>query len=281
MNIAIFSDIHGKFILPFMLVDIYQKETNNKIDLILQCGDMGAYPDVSNMDRATLKHAKYDRDELGFSDFFINKNNKIEDFLTNLEINMICVRGNHEDHDFLDELESKSEDSKFSIDCYQKVWVCKSGWIQEFQKGDEIMRYVGIGRIGDRKGRSDAKYIQEYEMKMIKKLYKSKEDFDILITHDQSTSRSDNYGMKEINDLLNEIPFKHHFYGHTGQPFFQTTDSNGITNVIKISELEFDETGILPSGSMIVWSSEKNEIEVVSTKIINQITKHNWKHLIL
>jgi predicted phosphodiesterase len=281
MNIAIFSDIHGKFILPFMLVDIYQKETQNKIDLILQCGDMGAYPDISNMDRATLKHAKYDRDELGFSDYFMTKNNKIEDFLTSLDINMVCVRGNHEDHDFLDELELKSEDSRFSIDCYQKVWVCKSGWIQEFKKGDEIMRYVGIGRIGDRKGRSDSKYIQDYEMKMIKKLYKSKDDFDILITHDQSTSRSDNYGMKEINDLLNEIPFKQHFYGHTGQPFFQSTDSNGITNVIKISELEFDETGIVNPSSMMVWSSEKNEIEVVSSKIINQITKHNWKHLIL
>lgn len=40
MKIALFSDIHGKILLPFKLVDLYQKETNNKIDFILQFGDI-------------------------------------------------------------------------------------------------------------------------------------------------------------------------------------------------------------------------------------------------
>lgn len=71
MRIAIFADIHGKFLLPFKLVDLYQKETGNEIDLILQCGDMGAFPDIKNLDKATLRHASRDRDELGFYDDFI------------------------------------------------------------------------------------------------------------------------------------------------------------------------------------------------------------------
>ncbi len=82
MKIALFSDIHGKFLLPFKLVDLYQQETGNRIDLILQCGDMGAYPSLENMDKATLKHAKYDRDEFGFFDDFttVNNNSLVENF---------------------------------------------------------------------------------------------------------------------------------------------------------------------------------------------------------
>lgn len=100
MRVAIFSDIHGKILLPFKLVNLYQKEKGNKIDFILQCGDMGAYQNIENLDKATIKHAQYDRDELGFYDDFTKANQSIKSFLDELNINMICVRGNHEDHDF-------------------------------------------------------------------------------------------------------------------------------------------------------------------------------------
>ncbi len=116
IRVAIFSDIHGKILLPFKLVDLYQKITNEKIDLILQCGDIGCFLNLKKLDKATLKHAKEDRDELGFHDDFIKEKPKIKEFLDKLNIDMICVRGNHEDHDYLDELEQKSENSIFPID---------------------------------------------------------------------------------------------------------------------------------------------------------------------
>lgn len=75
MRIAIFADIHGKILLPFKLVDLYQKQTGQKIDLILQCGDMGAFPNVETMDKATVRHAKHDRDELGFSEVCLKSAN--------------------------------------------------------------------------------------------------------------------------------------------------------------------------------------------------------------
>ena len=105
MRIAIFADIHGKILLPFKLIDLYQKETGEKIDLILQCGDIGTYPDLDKLDKATLKHAKYNRDELGFSEDFVDFNELISKYLDKLDVEMICVRGNHEDHDYLDGLE--------------------------------------------------------------------------------------------------------------------------------------------------------------------------------
>ncbi|MCS3798001.1 metallophosphoesterase [Niastella sp. OAS944] len=280
MRVAIFSDIHGKILLPFKLVDVYQKETGNKIDFILQCGDMGAYPNIENLDKATIKHARYDRDELGFYDGFTKVNRDIKTFLDNLGISMICVRGNHEDHDFLDNLEKENfQSSKFPIDIYKKVFVCKSGLKQELRTENDVLKFVGIGRIGDRKGRTEKRFIQEYERKEIKKLLKTRDTFDILITHDKDDGSQRGYGMAEIREVLDNIIFHYHFYGHTGEPFKQETDYNGITQSIKVKELEFNESGILEKGCMIILTKEKGDlsIEIVDQKLTNRLTKYNWK----
>ncbi|MCS4303309.1 metallophosphoesterase [Chryseobacterium sp. BIGb0232] len=280
MRVALFSDIHGKILLPFKLVDLYQKQTGNAVDFILQCGDMGAYPNIENLDKATIKHAQYDRDELGFHDDFTKINPDIQAFLNQLNINMICVRGNHEDHDFLDELEKKNfQNSLFPIDVYEKVFVCKSGLKQELKTENETLTFVGIGRIGDRKGRSEKRFVQDYEKKEIRKLLKTKDNFDILITHDKDNSGEENYGMPEIRNILDHVIFHYHFYGHTGEPFKQETDCNGITQSIKIKELEFNASGILEKGCMIILTKENGElsIEVVDQKLTNTMTKYNWK----
>ncbi|WP_294324697.1 metallophosphoesterase [uncultured Chryseobacterium sp.] len=278
MKIAIFSDIHGKILLPFKLVDLYQKETGHKIDFILQCGDMGAYPDLEKLDKATVKHAQYDRDELGFHDDFTKENPEIRTFLNELNIDMICVRGNHEDHDFLDNLENQyPSDSRFPIDIYKKVFVCKSGLEQKLETEHEILNFVGIGRIGDRKGRSEKRFIQNYERKAIRKLLKTKDTFDVLITHDKDDSSQRGYGMAEIREVLDHVIFHYHFYGHTGEPYKEETDFNGITQSIKIKELEFNESGILEKGCMIILTKEKGElnIEIVDQKLTNKMTKFN------
>lgn len=86
------------------------------------------------MDKATLRHAQYDRDELGFYDDFMKLNQSIKTFLSELNINMICVSGNYEDYDFLDDLEKKNpQKSTFPIDVYEKVFVCKTGLEQELK----------------------------------------------------------------------------------------------------------------------------------------------------
>lgn len=279
MKIALFSDIHGKILLPFKLVDLYQKETGSKIDFILQCGDIGAYPIIENLDKATIKHAQYDRDELGFHDDFTKENPEIKVFLNELNINMICVRGNHEDHDFLDRLEKENPDeSIFPIDIYERIFVCKSGLEQTLETKDEVLHFVGIGRIGDRKGRSEKRFIQDYERFEIKKLLKTNNTFDVLITHDKDDSQS-GYGMPEIREVLDNVIFQYHFYGHTGEPFREETDVNGITQSIKVRELEFNENGMLEKGCMIILTKENGElnIEIVDENFTNKMTKFNWK----
>ena len=208
MRIAIFADIHGKILLPFKLVDLYQQQFDKSIDLILQCGDIGAFPDLNNLDKATIRHAKNDSDELGFHDDFMIENTEIRQFLDELDICMVCVRGNHEDHEYLNELEAKYPNvSRFPIDTYNRVFVCKTGWKQTFSTNEQTLTFVGIGRIGDRKGRTHQQFIQPYEQKKLQKLLKTKDDFDLLITHDKDDSSERGYGSAEIRRVLD----KHHF----------------------------------------------------------------------
>ncbi len=285
MRVAIFADVHGKLLLPFVMVDQYQQQTGRKVDFILQCGDLGAFPDLEKLDRATIKHAKEDRDELGFHDFFTQDIPHIRSYLDKLGLQMICVRGNHEDHAFLDQLEQGAgEVSRFPIDVYERVWVCKSGLVQVIEGAEQSLSLVGIGRIGDRKGRENPRFIQDYEKKQIRLLHKRKKmHFDLLITHDKGTGDQPGFGMQEISDLLDQVIFHYQFHGHTGEPYSLHTHENGMTQVCKVNELEFDQQGRLGQGSMVILEKlgpDEFALEVSGPEFMGTFYQYSWKSLI-
>lgn len=280
LRCAIFADIHGKFLLPFKLVYHYQKITGETIDFILQCGDMGIFPNKNTLDKATLRHAKNSRDELGFMDDFIVKNPKIAKFLDELNIPMIGVRGNHECHDFLDALENNHANLPyFSVDVYQKVFICRTGSPFVLTNHQDSLNILGIGRIGDNKERDDKRFIQDYEKKHLKYLIKNPIDIDVLISHDDYLDSIRGYGIKEINEILNNIPIAYHFYGHTGEDFYQKIHDNQITKSIKIKELEFNRYGKLQEGCMIILEKENQAIRIKTVPLyqIIHFDKQHWK----
>jgi hypothetical protein len=93
MNIAVFADVHGRVLLAFKLCARWQQETGETIDLILQAGDLGAYPDISHLDRATIKHARKDPTELGFAEDFSQHNDEGTATLSQTNCPMWFVRG--------------------------------------------------------------------------------------------------------------------------------------------------------------------------------------------
>lgn len=318
LRFAIFADLHGKFLLPFKLVHHYQILTGKPIDWILQCGDMGAFPTKESMDKATLRHAKNDPDELGFMREFCVDKPEIRQFLETLDVKMLCVRGNHEDHAFLDKLEHESESAIFPIDVYQKVFVCRSGVpitlsghgqvlgvtgmddgvklskqaevSEKVERGNgsisampknESCTLVGVGRIGDRKNRDESIFIQDYERVALNKLAKSQVDVDILVTHDKPSEGEQGYGSLEIAELLDQVAFSYHFYGHTGEPYNRQIADNGITESIKVAELEFDKNGKLSEGCMLIVekNGENWSVEPVPLNQIIQFTKDTWRYL--
>ncbi|HAS45173.1 MAG TPA: serine/threonine protein phosphatase [Microscillaceae bacterium] len=284
MKIAIFADLHGRLLLAFKLVERYQQETGHTIDLILQCGDVGIFPELEHLDRATLRHANRDRSELGFHDFFVNPHPKVEAVLENLACDMVCVRGNHEDHEFLDQLETVHPNvSLFPVDCYQRVLVCKSGHTQCIETQGGAINFVGIGRIGDQKNRNHPPFIQPYERQAIRQTIRERPSIDVLISHDVPVDMTDpGYGMKELRPVLNELRPAFHFYGHTGKPYSNVLDHNRVTRSIKVAELEYKRKEILEGGVMMILTIEDEEaptLETVEAPWMKEYTKSNWLYI--
>ena len=287
MNIAVLADVHGRIQLAFKVVNRYQQETGEHIDLILQCGDVGIFPDTSKLDKATIRHAEDDPTELGFPEHFVERNADVEEVLSQLTCNMLCVRGNHEDHEFLDRLEAESEGPAFSVDCYERIWVMKTGVPHEASYNDSTLRILGIGRVGPPVGETDLKkpkYIQPYEQRRLSNLPDAQ--VDVLVTHD---ARRDfirpGVGMAEISETLDRCAPAYHFFGHTGKSFQRGKDQNGITVCSKLSDFEWEEgdrgqrlkTGCL---GVLRWRSrDDHEFEVITASWLNEYTSHTWQYL--
>ena len=67
------------------------------------------------------------------------------------------------------------------------------------------------------------------------------------------------YGAEEIADVLDQLAFAYHFYGHTGEAYRQNLADNGITRSVKIKELEFDGQGKLLEGCMLILEGGAEE----------------------
>ena len=67
------------------------------------------------------------------------------------------------------------------------------------------------------------------------------------------------YGAEEIADVLDQLAFAYHFYGHTGEAYQNNLADNGMTQSVKIKELEFDRQGKLSEGCMLILEVEQQE----------------------
>ncbi|GHO99282.1 hypothetical protein KSF_093300 [Reticulibacter mediterranei] len=291
MNIAIFADLHGRLLLAFQLCERWQRETGETIDLILQAGDLGAFPAMERLDKATRRYAEHDPTELGFLKQFCRYDPTVALVLDKTTCPMIFVRGNHEDHNWLDGLEQQSEEPIFPIDAYKRVYNLKTGLPWLFQREDEQITIMGVGRIGAPPGEEDqqqSKYIQHYEAEKLAHLQRS--PVDILLTHDARPnfahfgySGKSASGMKEIEDILDRDRPAYHFFGHYGGPPQVRTDSNGITLSVKLADLHRErDTLVLEQGSMglLRWRDRAvHSFTILDDPWLKEYTIHTWPYL--
>lgn len=293
MNIAIFADLHGRILLAFKLCARWQRETGEKIDLILQAGDLGAYPELSRLDKATRRYAERDPTELGFMQHFIEYDADVAGILAETSCPMIFVRGNHEDHDWLDRLERTSTGIIFPVDIYQRVYNLKTGLPWTFAQADEHITLLGIGRISppsEAEHSQEDKYVQEYEYRRIYALEKT--PIDVLLTHDarpdfvlleRGVKIKASTGIEEIGYILDRDQPSYHFFGHYGGPAQVSTDLNTRTLSVKLADLHWERGGsMLNEGAMglLRWqNSEEHFFEVMSSSWLKEYNSYTWDML--
>jgi hypothetical protein len=273
-------------LLAFKLCARWQRETGETIDLILQAGDLGAYPETSQLDRATIKHAQKDPTELGFSNDFATYRDDVAAILAQTKCPMWFVRGNHEDHEWLDSVEQQHDESIFPVDVYKRIFCMKTGLPTTFKANGETITVMGIGRIAPLPGEqkvSQPKYIQPYELERIYNL--DNPQIDILLTHDTALDfLTVNFGMEEIRLVLDAFTPAYHFHGHTEQPYYQKADTNSKTTIIKLSDLHWNDSTAhspLQSGGMGIlrWTnSREHRFEVIEADWFNDYTAQFWRN---
>jgi Icc-related predicted phosphoesterase len=287
MNIAIFADVHGRILLCFKLCERWERETGERIDFILQAGDLGAYPQISRLDRATIKHTRNDPRELGFANDFATYQPDVAEFLSKTTYPMIFVRGNHEDHEWLDECERSAPDSPiYSIDVYDRIFCLKTGMPYSLQAGTETLTLLGIGRIGAPVGEKSLKpkYIQPYEQERLYDL--GKLHLDILLTHDTALDFvTKGFGMEEIRLILDAYKPCYHFHGHTEEPFTQRLDKNKFTMTYKLADLHFGVKNSsiyleLSAMGILRWTNpDQHTFEVVEAAWLKEYTSKSWRFI--
>jgi hypothetical protein len=237
MHIAVFGDLHGNILLAFQCCIRWQQETGQQLDLILQVGDLGVFPDRTRLDGATRRMSLRDPAGLGFLQDFTMPHPEVATILDELRCHLLFVRGNHEDHVWLDAREQQTRSCCFPVDAYWRLWCLKTGVPYTFHRGDESITILGIGRIGRLASSKKAKphYIQPYEQQQLEQL--SDTPVGILLTHDAPRDRIyPGSGSLEIEQALLRHQPRYHLFGHYSGPARCQLEANGITSSYKLAD---------------------------------------------
>ena len=60
MLIGFVGDLHGRVLHALALIVTWQKRNGRRFDLLVQVGDMGAFPDMSSLERTANRHFALD-----------------------------------------------------------------------------------------------------------------------------------------------------------------------------------------------------------------------------
>lgn len=288
INIAIFADLHGYIELCFKLCARWQNETGERIDLILQTGDLGAFPDEASLDGATRRHARRDPDEIGFMHYFMRYDEATTATLRQLECNLLFVRGNHEAHLWLDSLELQTSEPLFAVDVYRRIYCLKGGLPYTFQRGSEQITILGIGRIGMRgDGTVGPKihHLQAYEFERLSQLAHGQ--IDLLVTHDAPYGLIfPESGLHSIQRVLDDHRPLYHFFGHyLGDTCLQMSYLNHVTSGWKLAEAHFNKKApdyTLQVGVMGIlrWTDRaQHDFELVDAPWLAEYSTNSWRTL--
>lgn len=238
MNIAVFGDLHGRIKQALQLSASWQQETGQRLDLLLQVGDLGVFPDRIRLDRSTRRHQEHDPAVLGFLHHFTTYDREIACLLDEVACPLLFVPGNHEDHSWLKRCEQKATGPCFSIDIYKRLFCLKTGIPYTFSLGEEAVTILGIGRIGRpaTSPRMKPHYLQADEQERLSQLPTL--SIDLLLTHD--AGRDFIYpgsGIEAIEPICARTRPLYHFFGHYGGPYQHWLDQQSQTHRYKMADL--------------------------------------------
>jgi hypothetical protein len=282
MNIAVVGDVHGHLALMYAILGRWQKETHRAIDLILQCGDMGAFRDHSRLDQATARWAEDDPDELGFAEFA--RANPPATLIDPRPL-LLFIPGNHEDFFFLDECEQSSpaDEAIYSVSEDDRISALKSGRIWTFESQERV-RVAGISGVANRrhkKGRHQRYHLSDEDA--LRLAAEGRDSFDILISHDCPDGFAEDYrgmtGSPSLRFVIEETQPPFAFFAHYDR---MGEWKIGATAVFGLGKCSYERWGRWPLAeggiAIINWDRTQRRVERLEAEWLTNSTRFDWRH---
>ena len=300
--IAVFGDTHGHLRLMFQLCRLWQRETGRLLDGILQCGDLGFFPQSGRLDDATAQLALENPEELGFARFFKwpepqEDDSRLQqwlfgpaDPLDTVAVPAVWCHGNHED---FEELELAVGGANcIAVDAFQRLMYLRSGFTTSVAGVNVGAIGGGVERTegGSSRRRSDPGNKHPWatvDRKACDRLSESGNQIDVLISHvapraDHGDARFGSNSARRANEGSQPL---YHFFAHHRKPV--PLFAIGQCSCVWLNDVGFKHQGTgvygnLKPGCMGIlrWQSRTgHEFEIVSEPWFRDVHAGTWYDL--
>ena len=268
INVALFGDLHGRVLLPFVLCGRWEQEHGEPIHAALCTGDVGVYRCFEAMERTSQRWARRHPEELGFSKFFFRRDRRgqllarhpvADEVLAQTRAALYFVPGNHEEHRYLEELWTRYARALHEPVAVDRDW-----------RGQERYRpgqFNGYGRIlclpqGQVVELALGEPGQTLSLLAINGLDKYtpasawhprvKAPVQVLLSHEtylgrlkgfDRTHRRDDFGSRRLRELICATGPQRHFFGHHHWHYPEVALPNhqgGATFSVGLNQLGFE-----------------------------------------
>jgi hypothetical protein len=189
LHLAVLSDVHGHLPLAFRALRRWERETGRRLDLALQVGDLGTFPPPFRLDKATKRFAEKDPDELGFADYYEGGPDAEEVFgdeaddARRLDANMVFIRGNHEDFEFLAEMAGGVREP-VPVDAFGRIRYLPSGSRWTFTRRGISLTVGALRGIADEDGPGSSAVSPFYTAAEVRHLRADGTRLDVFLSHE-------------------------------------------------------------------------------------------------
>ena len=266
MLIGFVGDLHGRVLHALALIVTWQKRNGRHFDLLVQVGDMGAFPGMSSLERTANRHFALDPSQRDFVRLMCADDGlaaSLAPLRRYLAGPIQFIRGNHEDFDWLERLPRDSGSGTAAVD--------RCGLIRYVSDGT-VMTFGGlrIAFLGGVEERDDAAGVDRGAYETLLTLEPG--SIDVLVTHQgpygSSTGfRGDIQGSRMITDLIESNRPTFHVAGHahvlSGPTRYGQTTYLGLDCVVASPLYHPEAQGFQP-GSLGVLDTDLRKLEPVT-----------------
>ncbi|MDE2888259.1 MAG: metallophosphoesterase [Gemmatimonadota bacterium] len=266
MIVGFVGDLHGRVLHALALIATWQKQNRRRFDLLVQVGDMGAFPDMAILERTANRHFALDPSQRDFVRLMQADADLAEALSTlggTIGTPVHFIRGNHEEFNWLEQLPRDSGSGTAAVDRFGLLRYVPDGTVMRFGK----LRFAFLGGVEER---SDAAGIDRNAYEALLTLKPG--SIDVLVTHQgpygsSAGFRGDIHGSRMITDLIERSRPTFHVAGHahvsSGPTRFGDTSYLGLDCIVASPLYHPEAQGFQP-GCLGVLDTDHSKLEPVT-----------------